>query len=244
MTKREVLRLENVKKIYKLGSVNVEALKGINLVVRENEFLSIIGPSGSGKSTLLSIMGLLTRPTSGKVFIEGVDTSILNEDEMARIRGRRIGFVFQTFNLIPSMTALENVMVPMIFAGVPRDERVRRANKLLDEVGLSHRKRHFPNQLSGGERQRVAIARALANDPAIILADEPTGNLDSKSGAEVIELFIDLYKRGRTLILVTHDDDIASVSKRHVHLRDGLIVSDEMTGRKPSSIVKHKHILK
>ena len=237
----EVLKLEKVSKMYKMGEVDVVALSGIDLVIRKNEFVSIIGPSGSGKSTLLSIIGLLTKPTSGKVLIEGKDVSKMNDDQLAEIRGKRIGFVFQTFNLIPSMTALDNVMIPMIFAGVPYEQRVKRARELLKEVGLSHRMDHYPNQMSGGERQRVAIARALANDPALILADEPTGNLDSKSGEEIIELFVKLHREGRTLVLVTHDDDIASVSHRHVHIKDGKIVSDRrVKGRVDYHIVKKK----
>ncbi|HDI02801.1 MAG TPA: ABC transporter ATP-binding protein, partial [Candidatus Aenigmarchaeota archaeon] len=207
--------------------VEVPALKGINLKIKRNEFVSIVGASGSGKSTLLNVMCCLSRPTEGKVLIEGKDTAKMSDDELAVIRGEKIGFVFQTFNLIQRLTALENVMLPMWFLGKGEMERKERAKKLLEMVGLGHRIKHKPSELSGGERQRVAIARALANDPPIIVGDEPTGNLDSKTGKEIINIFKELYKQGRTIILVTHDMSIARQAKRRIYLKDGKIIKTE-----------------
>ncbi|MGB9635471.1 MAG: ABC transporter ATP-binding protein, partial [Candidatus Micrarchaeia archaeon] len=187
--------------------------------------ISILGPSGSGKSTLLHILGLLDTPTKGKVFVEEKEVSRISDDERAYIRGKKIGFVFQMYNLVPSLTAIENVMLPMMIYDVPKDIREMRAYQLLEQLGMENRAHHKPNELSGGQRQRVAIARALANDPAVILADEPTGNLDSKSGDEVVEIFNELNKKGKSLIIVTHDNDVASNAKRIIRIRDGRIVS-------------------
>lgn len=222
-----LIELKNVKKVYRMGKVDVPALKGINLKIKRNEFVSIVGASGSGKSTLLNVMCCLSRPTEGKVLIEGKDTAKMSDDELAVIRGEKIGFVFQTFNLIQRLTALENVMLPMWFLGKGEKERKERAKKLLEMVGLGHRIKHKPSELSGGERQRVAIARALANDPPIIVGDEPTGNLDSKTGKEIINIFKELYKQGRTIILVTHDMSIARQAKRRIYLKDGKIIKME-----------------
>ena len=218
----EALRLEKVWKVYKMGSVEVEALRGVSLKIERGEFVAIMGPSGSGKSTLMNIMGLLDTPTRGKVYLMGRDVSRLGEDELAEIRGKTVGFVFQRFNLLPYLTALENVLLPTLFLGEKREDRAR---ELLEAVGLGHRIHHLPSQLSGGEQQRVAIARALINDPEIILADEPTGNLDSKTGKQIMEIFRDLHKKGKTLILVTHDEEVAGYAERVVRIRDGRILS-------------------
>ena len=224
--KKTIIKLENVWKIYKLGEVDVYALRGLNLTVKEGEFVAIIGPSGAGKSTTLNMIGCLDLPTKGKVYLDGKDVSKLSEDELAKIRGKKIGFVFQTFNLISSLNALENVMVPMIFQNVERSKAIQRAKHLLSIVGLEKRMYHKPSQLSGGERQRVAIARALANDPEIILADEPTGNLDSRTSEEIIDMFAKLHDDfGKTLVIITHELDIAKKAKRIERLQDGQIVS-------------------
>ncbi len=226
----ELIRLENVYKIYKVGNENVYALKGINLKVKRGEVIAIVGPSGSGKSTLLNLIGCLDRPTKGKVLIDGKDVSKLSDDELAEIRRKKIGFVFQFFYLIPGLTALGNVMLPMVFAGIPKEKREERAKKLLKIVGLEKRMNHKPNELSGGERQRVAIARALANDPEIILADEPTGNLDSKTGKEIMEILTKLNKEENvTLIVVTHNPYVASYAERIIYLKDGKIIKIEKT---------------
>ncbi len=218
-----VIRLENVVKIYRLGKVEVPALRGVNLEIPKGEYASIMGPSGSGKSTLMNLIGALDRPTSGKVYIDGVDIAKLNDERLAMLRRKKIGFVFQQFNLINKLTALENVALPMWFAGVSRAARMRRAKELLELVGLGERLHHKPAELSGGERQRVAIARALANDPEIILADEPTGNLDTASGMVVIELLEKLNKLGKTLVVVTHDPDFGKRARMRVKLRDGIV---------------------
>jgi len=220
---KPIIELRNAKKIYKMGQVEVRALDGVSLKIDKNEFISIIGPSGSGKSTLLDVMCCLSRPTEGKVFIDGKDTSKMNDDELAYIRGRKIGFVFQTFNLIQRLTALENVMLPMWFIGKPESERKKRAKEVLKAVGLEKRIKHRPSEMSGGERQRVAIARALANNPSIIVGDEPTGNLDSKAGKEILNIFENLYREGRTVILVTHDLSIAKPTKKRIYIKDGKI---------------------
>ena len=224
-----VIDLRDIVKIYQMGSVQVHALRGVSLQVRRGEMVAIMGPSGSGKSTLMNIIGCLDTPTSGHYFLEGQDVSRLNDNQLAEIRNKRIGFVFQNFNLLPRLTALEQVELPLIYAGVlSRKERRRRAQEALEMVGLGDRLHHRPNELSGGQQQRVAIARALVNHPSIILADEPTGNLDSKSGAEVMYIFQQLNREhGITVVLVTHEPDIARHTRRIVHLRDGLIVGDE-----------------
>ena len=221
-----VVETINLRKVYMLGKVPVEALRGVNLKVEESEFLSILGPSGSGKSTLLNLIGALDKPTSGKVFIDGVDVSTLNEDRLADLR-RRIGFVFQFFNLIPRFTALENVELPMAIAGVSKTERRKHAMELLETVGLADRMNHKPTELSGGEQQRVAIARALANNPRFLLMDEPTGNIDSKNAIEIMRLVKRLNEeKGVTVVMVTHDQHLAKEANRTVHMLDGLIVNE------------------
>jgi putative ABC transport system ATP-binding protein len=210
-----------------MGKVEVNALCGINLNITKGEFVSIMGPSGCGKSTLMHIVGCLDRPTSGHVHLDEVDVDELDDNSLAEIRNKKVGFVFQTFNLLPKLNAIENVELPLIYAGVGFDQRRKKSAELLEIVGLSDRIYHKPTELSGGQSQRVAIARSLSNDPSIILADEPTGNLDSKSGDEIIHLFQELNARGITLIIVTHDQEIANHSKRIVRLKDGLIISDE-----------------
>jgi putative ABC transport system ATP-binding protein len=225
-----IVELVNVRKIYKMGKVNVSALNGINFKVKKGEFMSVMGSSGSGKTTLLNLIGALDRPTEGKVFINGIDISSLNDDELARIRNREVGFVFQFFNLIPRMTALKNVELPMALAGVPHERRMRRAVELLERVGLGDRLNHRPSELSGGEQQRVAIARALANNPSIVLCDEVTGNLDTKTGEEIIKLLRELNREGRTFIIVTHDPTVARSTDRIAYMRDGVIIKEELLG--------------
>ena len=225
---KPIIELKNVKKNYQLGKVNVTALDGVTMKINKNEFISIVGASGSGKSTLLHVMCCLSRPTEGKVLIDGKNIAEMDENELAIIRGKKIGFVFQTFNLIQRLSALENVTLPMWFLGKSEKEREERAKKLLKMVGLEHRMKHKPSEMSGGERQRVAIARALANDPPVIVGDEPTGNLDSKTGKEIISIFRNLYKQGRTVILVTHDIEIAKRTKRRIYLKDGKIIKMEV----------------
>jgi len=221
-----IVKLDNVSKTYNMGEIKVDALQDVNLTIDKGEFVSIVGPSGCGKSTLLDMIGCLNRPTNGNVHIEGKNTSDMDDNELAKIRGMKIGFIFQTFNLIERLTAVENVMLPMIFAHHDGN-RIERASELLELVGLMNREHHRPSQLSGGQRQRVAIARALVNNPAVIIADEPTGNLDTKSGKEVFELLQNLNKKqGRTLILVTHDIKLAGSGKRVVQMLDGKIVRD------------------
>lgn len=222
---KKVIELKEVWKIYKIEEIEYPALRGANLEVYSGEFLAIMGPSGSGKSTILNSVGALDVPTKGKILLDGQDIAHLAESDLAQIRGKKIGFVFQAFNLITSLSALENVMLPMTFQGIPNEKKVTRAKKLLDAVKLSHRMKNLPTQLSGGEKQRVAIARSLSNDPEVILADEPTGNLDSKTGVEIISLLKDLQKKeGKTLIMVTHDTKIAAQSDRTAHLSDGQII--------------------
>jgi len=221
-----ILELQNVGKAYQIDSQNLQILKGINLEVKKGDFIAIMGPSGSGKSTLMNIIGCLDTPTSGKVIFENHDVSKLSETELAQIRNQKVGFVFQTFNLIPRTTALANVELPLIYKGLPATERTVLAKKVLEQFGLGPRISHFPNQLSGGEQQRVAISRALVTQPLIILADEPTGNLDSKTGEEIIKIFQDLNKAGNTVILVTHDKDIADQAKKIIKIHDGQIVGN------------------
>jgi len=223
-SKMSILELQNVSKAYQIDSQKLEVLKGINLEIKKGEFIAIMGPSGSGKSTLMNIIGCLDTPTSGKVIFENRDVSQLSEGDLAQIRNQKVGFVFQTFNLIPRTTALANVELPLIYKGLLDKQRKVLAKKVLEQFGLGSRISHFPNQLSGGEQQRVAIARALVTQPVIILADEPTGNVDSKTGEEIIKIFQDLNKVGNTIILVTHDKDIASYAKKIIKLYDGEIV--------------------
>lgn len=219
--------LKDVTKTYHMGDTTVHALAGINLEIADGELTAIMGPSGSGKSTLMNILGCLDRPTGGSYSIDGHEVGILNDDELAVMRNKKIGFVFQNFNLLPRMSALQNVALPMVYAGVSKIERIERAEKALAMVGLEDRKHHRPNELSGGQRQRVAIARSLVNNPAIIMADEPTGNLDSKSGNEIMEIFCELNLQGRTIILVTHEPEIGAYARRILHVRDGELVRDE-----------------
>jgi putative ABC transport system ATP-binding protein len=221
----EIIKLKNVKKHYHLGEEFVKAVDGIDITINKGDFVAIVGPSGSGKSTTMNLVGALDLATTGDIFLDNINIEELGESELAQIRGRKIGFVFQTFNLIPTLTAMENVMLPMIFQGVPYEARAKRAKELLDEIGLGHRLDHLPKQLSGGERQRVAISRALANDPEVILADEPTGNLDSKRGEEVAQMFNKFSKQGKTIILVTHDMDVAKHAHKIYKLKDGKVVN-------------------
>src|SRR3982075_2031539 len=228
-----VIDIENITKEYVMGEEVVRALRGVTLQIRRNEYIAIMGPSGSGKSTLMNMLGCLDTPTSGRYEFNGKNVADMDDDELAAVRNREIGFVFQTFNLLPRATSLRNVELPLIYAGMDRESREERAAQALTDVGLGDRIQHKPNELSGGQRQRVAIARALVNNPSIILADEPTGNLDSKTGEEIMALLEDLYQRGNTIILVTHERDIAAHARRTVRLRDGLIESDE-TGFVPA----------
>ncbi len=228
----DVIVVDNLWKTYDMGSEQqVHALQGVSLRIRHNEYVAIMGPSGSGKSTLMNLIGCLDTPSQGNYWLNGHLVSELNDDELARIRNKEIGFVFQTFNLLARATALHNVELPLIYNGTPAHERIERATQALIAVNLGTRTHHKPNELSGGQRQRVAIARALINDPSIILADEPTGNLDSKTGVEIMALFDELHRKGNTIVLVTHEPDIAEYAHRIVHIRDGKIFSDEPSGR-------------
>lgn len=220
------IRLSDIRKIYRLGDSEVAALDGINIHIEKGQFAAIMGPSGSGKSTLMNILGCLDRPTSGSYILDGEEVAQLNDDQLAVTRNRKIGFVFQNFNLLSKLTTLENVALPLVYAGVDKKTRLERAAALLRAVGLEARLHHLPNEISGGQRQRVAIARALVNDPRIIMADEPTGNLDTKSSIEIMELFTRLHKEGRTIILVTHEPDIAQYAQRQLMVRDGKLVRD------------------
>ena len=226
---REIIKLDRISKFYQMGDSRVVALKELSLTIHENDYMAIFGPSGSGKSTLLHMAGLLDVPSSGRVFVDGKDVSQLPENELARIRGKKVGFIFQVFNLVPSLTALENVALPMMIYDVPKYEREKRAEELLVSLDMGNRMSHLPGELSGGQRQRVAIARSLANNPEIILADEPTGNLDSKTGEEVVEIFNRFHHDGKTIVVVTHDPDIARNTDEIVRIRDGQIVEHEIS---------------
>jgi len=224
MNENMVIRTEGVEKIYKTGKINVRALKGVSVNIRRNSYTSIIGPSGSGKSTLLHILGCLDTPSKGDYFLDDVKVSDLNTSKLANIRNKKIGFIFQTFNLLPNLNILKNVELPLIYAGVRKKDREERSRQVLSKVGLKHRFKHKPNELSGGERQRTAIARALINNPSIILADEPTGNLDTNTGQGIMEIFNKLYDMGHTIVVVTHDNYVAKRADKSIHIQDGLIV--------------------
>ncbi len=221
-----IIQITGVKKIYDLGKAKVHALDGVDLKIYENDYVAVMGPSGSGKSTLMNMLGCLDTPSEGQYYFGGEDVAKMDDNSLADIRNRRIGFVFQSFNLLPRATILRNVELPLVYAGLPKKIRAERARVALEQVGLGTRLEHRPNELSGGQRQRVAVARALVTEPSIILADEPTGNLDSKTGAEIMDLFERLYEKGHTIILVTHEEDIAQHARRLVRLRDGVIESD------------------
>jgi len=226
-----VILTHKLARDYDMGGEVVHALRGVDIQIRRNEFVAIMGPSGSGKSTLMNLIGCLDTPTAGEYWLNGQKVSDLSDDELARIRNKEIGFVFQTFNLLPRATSLHNVELPLIYAGMPAQARRRQAARALERVGLGDRMVHKPNELSGGQRQRVAIARALVNEPSILLADEPTGNLDSATGEEIMRLFEELHDQGQTILLVTHEHDIAAHARRQIHLRDGKIERDERTER-------------
>lgn len=240
MDKRRLIDIENIKKYYKVGSVIVKALEGVSLQIQENEYVAIMGPSGSGKSTLMNILGCLDTPTAGTYILNGTDVSKLEDDRLAEIRNKEIGFVFQTFNLLPRYSALENVMLPLIYAGIAKPERLKMAEGALEKVSLTDRMEHKPNELSGGQRQRVAVARALVNNPSIILADEPTGNLDSKTSIDIMNLFEEIYSQGNTIIVVTHEEEIALHARRIIRLRDGKIETDEIN---PNPTMKQQVVL-
>jgi len=223
----EIIRLVEITRYFKVGLEVVQALRGISTEIRKNEFVALMGASGSGKSTLMNLVGCLDTPTSGQYFLSGKDVSKLNDNELAEIRNKEIGFIFQTFNLLPRSTALDNVMLPLVYAGFGKADRIAKATKALESVGLGDRMNHKPNELSGGQRQRVATARALVNNPALILADEPTGNLDSKTSDEIMSLLVDIHRAGNTIIVVTHEESIARYAHRIIRLIDGRISSDE-----------------
>lgn len=229
--RKEVIRIGNLKKYYQLGSQQVKALDGVDITIHQNEYVAIMGPSGSGKSTLMNILGCLDTPTGGTYVLNGTDVSQMGDNDLAQVRNKEIGFVFQSFNLLPRYTSVENVALPLIYAGVSGPERERRAKEALLAVGLGERMEHKPAELSGGQRQRVAVARALINNPSIILADEPTGNLDTRTSIEIMKLFEQIYKQGNTVIVVTHEEDIAMHARRIIRLRDGVIESDTVNDK-------------
>ena len=232
-----IIRLQDLHKSYFLGKQELPVLNGLNLDIRKNEYVALMGPSGSGKSTLMNILGCLDSPTSGQYILNGENVSDLSDDALADVRNRAIGFVFQQFNLMPRLNAAENVALPLVYAGVPRKSRIERALVMLERVGLADRSRHRPNELSGGQCQRVAIARALINDPSLILADEPTGNLDTKTSLEIMDIFGSIHAQGNTVVLVTHEEDIAGFAHRVVRLRDGLIEND-----RPTAMAAQAHV--
>ena len=221
-----IIQTIDISRTYRMGSEVIQAIQSISILVNKGEYVAFMGPSGSGKSTFMNIVGCLDTPSTGKYILNGKDVSNMSDNELAEVRNKEIGFVFQTFNLLPRMSSLENVALPLIYAGYNKSQRDEKAMKVLENVGLGNRAKHKPNELSGGQRQRVAIARALVNDPSIILADEPTGNLDSKTSHEIMDLFEDLYRKGNTIIMVTHEEDIANYAHRIVRLKDGLVESD------------------
>jgi len=220
-----LIEMHELTRVYQLGPQEIYALRGVDLIVGQGEYVAIMGPSGSGKSTLMNIIGCLDRPSAGKYILDGTPVESMNDDELAAVRNKKIGFVFQTFNLLARTTALQNVELPLVYARIPRVERREQAEEALSAVGLKDRMNHQPNELSGGQRQRVAIARALVNKPSLLLADEPTGNLDSQTGREILDLFRDLHSRGNSIIMVTHEDDVAREAKRVIHIRDGRIAN-------------------
>ena len=228
---KELLRLQDVEKVYRMGRATVRALDGLSFTVREGEYAAIMGPSGSGKSTLLNLLGCLDRPTRGRYFLGGRDVSGMNDAQLSEVRGRQIGFVFQSFNLIAQLSVAANIEIPLFYLGMPRRVRRRRSRELGEMVGLGHRMEHRPTELSGGQQQRVAVARALVNDPLLLLADEPTGNLDTHTTDEILDLFDELHRRGRTLVMITHEDHVAGRAGRVIHLRDGRVDSDVATRR-------------
>ncbi len=235
----KIISINQIAKNYKIGSIIVKALRSVTVEINKNEYVAIMGPSGSGKSTLMNIIGCLDTPTSGEYILNGTNVSKMDDNRLAEIRNKEIGFVFQTFNLLPRYTGLENVMLPLIYAGLSKQDRVKRAIEVMESVGLGDRMDHRPNELSGGQRQRVAVARALVNNPSIILADEPTGNLDSKTSLDIMNLFAEIHDKGNTIIIVTHEEDIAKHAHRIIRLRDGEIEDDF---RNPNPVKRHETV--
>jgi len=234
-----IIQLENVARTYRVGSETIHALRSVSLGISKNEYVALMGPSGSGKSTLMNVLGCLDTPSSGEYILNNISVSKMSDNDLAQVRNKEIGFVFQSFNLLPRYTALENVMLPLVYSGIPKSEREERAVEVMEQVGLKERMHHKPNELSGGQKQRVAIARALVNKPAIILADEPTGNLDSKTSIEIMGLFEEIHKKGNTIILVTHEEDIAQYAHRIVRLKDGLVEWDKQNEHIRSVLQEH-----
>ncbi|MCF8277457.1 MAG: ABC transporter ATP-binding protein [Flavobacteriales bacterium] len=225
---KDVIRTEHIAKVYVMGTEEVHALRDISITIKQGEYVALMGPSGSGKSTLMNMIGCLDTPSSGQYFLDGQDVSRMTDNQLAEVRNKKIGFVFQTFNLLPRSTALENVTLPLIYAGFGKADRIVKGEKVLNQVGLGDRMKHQPNELSGGQRQRVAVARALVNNPALILADEPTGNLDSKTSIEIMGLFEEIHRNGNTIVVVTHEEEIAQHAHRIIRLKDGLVETDEV----------------